>query len=227
MIRSTQHGPHYYGGNGLWHDYKLPNGARVDDGGFHTYGIIWSPGMMQFYVDDPANIYFVQDASDLPEGGEWVFDHPFYLIMNLAIGGDWPGSPDATTPNPAEILVDYVRAYKIPGVPAPTIQWQPAPVKAGSSVASVVTLHAQGYSGRVHLSCSTEPATAACGLAASVVDFSDTLSQEDSLTISTDFFTDKGRMVAPPGRYKMTLTATTISGDRSQLTVPFEVGSSE
>ncbi len=227
MIRSTLHGPRYYGGNGFWHDYKLPNGARVDDGSFHTYGIIWSQGMMQFYVDDPANIYAVQNASDLPEGGEWVFDHPFYLVMNLAIGGDWPGSPDATTPNPAEILVDYIRVYKIPGIPAPAIQWQAVPVKAGTSVASIITLHAQSYAGRVHLACSTEPATTACSLATSVVDFSDTLSQEDSLTISTDFFTDKGRVVAPPGRYKMTITATTISGDHSQLTVPFEVRASD
>jgi beta-glucanase (GH16 family) len=227
MIRSTIHGPRYYGGNGLWHDYRLPNGARVDDGSFHTYGIIWSPGMIQFYVDDPANIYFVQDANDLPEGGEWVFDHPFYLIMNLAIGGDWAGQPDATTPNPADVLVDYVRVYKIPTVPAPRIQWQPAPVKAGSSVASMISLHADNYSGRVHLACATEPATASCALATSVVDFSTTLSQEDSLTISTDFFTDKGRVVASPGRYKMTITATTVSGDRSQLTVPFEVLNSD
>ncbi len=227
MIRSTLHGPRYFGANGLWHDYKLPNGARVDDGSFHTYGIIWSPGMMQFYVDDPANIYLVQDASDLPEGGEWVFDHPFYLVMNLAIGGDWPGSPNATTPNPAEMLVDYVRVYKIPSIPTPAIQWQPVPVKAGSSVASIITLHARSYAGRVHLACSTEPATTACSLATSVVDFSDTLSQEDSLTISTDFFTDKGRVVAPPGRYKMTITATTLSGDHSQLIVPFEVHASD
>ncbi len=227
MIRSTLHGPRYYGGNGLWHDYKLPNGARVDDGSFHTYGVIWSQGMMQFYVDDPANIYLVKDASELPEGGEWVFDHPFYLIMNLAIGGDWPGSPDAATPNPAEVLVDYIRVYKIPAIPAPAIQWQAVPVKAGSSVASIITLHAQSYAGRVHLACSTEPATTACSLATSVVDFSDTLSQEDSLTISTDFFTDKGRVVAPPGRYKMTITATTISGDHAQLTVPFDVTNSE
>lgn len=223
MIRSTVHGPRYYGANGLWHNYKLPNGARVDDSGFHTYGVIWSPGMMQFYVDDPANIYRVVDAGDLPEGGEWVFDRPFYLIMNLAIGGDWAGAPDATTPNPAEILVDYVRVYKIPAISAPAIQWQPVPVKAGSSVASIVTLRAQSYAGRVHLTCSTEPATAACSLATSVVDFSDTLSQEDSLTVSTDSFTDKGRVVAPPGLYKMTISAVTISGDRSQLTVPFEV----
>jgi beta-glucanase (GH16 family) len=156
-----------------------------------------------------------------------VFDHPFYLIMNLAIGGDWAGQPDATTPSPADVLVDYVRVYKIPTVPAPRIQWQPAPVKAGSSVASMISLHADNYSGRVHLACSTEPATASCALATSVVDFSTTLSQEDSLTISTDFFTDKGRVVASPGRYKMTITATTISGDRSQLTVPFEVKNSD
>jgi hypothetical protein len=125
------------------------------------------------------------------------------------------------------VLVDYIRVYKIPAIPAPAIQWQAVPVKAGSSVASIITLHAQSYAGRVHLACSTEPATTACSLATSVVDFSDTLSQEDSLTISTDFFTDKGRVVTPPGRYRMTITATTISGDHSQLTVPFEVRTSD
>ncbi|MGO8757794.1 MAG: family 16 glycosylhydrolase [Terracidiphilus sp.] len=227
VIRSTLHGPRYYGGNGLLRDFKLPNGGRVDDGNFHTYGIIWSPGMIQVYVDDPANIFFVRDANDLPEGGEWVYDHPFFLIMNLAVGGDWPGNPDATTPSPSEMLVDYVRVYKIPTIPAPSIQWQPIRVNAGSSVASVIALRAQDYSGRVHLSCSVEPSTAACALATSVVDFSNTLSQDDSLTVSTDFFTDKGRVVAPPGHYKMTITATTMSGDRAQLTVPFEVKNSD
>ncbi len=227
MIRSTVHGPRYFGGNGLWRDYKFSNGGRVDDAGFHTYGIIWSPYMIQFYVDDPANIFSVQDSSSLPEGGEWVFDHPFYLLMNLAIGGDWPGNPDATTPNDAEMLVDYVRVYKIPAVPAPSIQWHPVQVSAGSSVASVISLRAQSFSGRVHLSCATEPAVAHCTLAMSVVDFSDTLSQDDTLTISTDTFTDKGRILAPPGRYKMTITATTMSGDHSQLTVPFDVVSGQ
>jgi hypothetical protein len=59
------------------------------------------------------------------------------------------------------------------------------------------------------------------------VNFSDTLSQEDTLTISTGSFAGGGRMVASPGRYKVTITATTISGDRSQLTVPFEVKNAE
>lgn len=227
MIRSTLHGPRYFGSNGLWHDFKLPNGARVDDGSFHTYGIIWSPGLIQFYVDDPANIYFVHDASDLPEGGAWVFDHPFYLMMSLAVGGDWAGDPDASTPTPADVLVDYVRVYKIPTVPAPSIEWQPVKVKAGSSAASAILLHASSYAGRVHLACSTVPATATCALATPVVNFSNTLSQEDTLTISTDSFTEKGRMVASPGHYKVTITATTMSGDRSQLTMPFEVKNRE
>jgi beta-glucanase (GH16 family) len=227
IIRSTLHGPNYYGANGLWHDFRLPNGARVDDDSFHTYGAIWSPGMIQFYVDDPANVYFVANASIVPEGGQWVFDHPFFLVMNLAVGGDWPGDPDATTPNPADIVVDYVRVYRIPATPAPSIQWQPVQIKAGSTVASNVILSAHGYSGRVHLSCSTEPATAVCSLAASVVNFSDTLSQQDTLTLSTDSFTSSGRVVAPLGRYKLTITATSISGDHSQLTVPFEVRGAE
>jgi beta-glucanase (GH16 family) len=227
MIRSTMHGPRYFGSNGLWHDYKLPNGARVDDGSFHTYGIIWSPGMVQFYFDDPANVYIVHDTGDLPEGGVWVFDHPFYLMMSLAIGGDWAGDSDASTPNPADILVDYVRAYKIPTVAAPRIEWQPVPIKAGASATSTVALRSPGYAGRVHLDCSTDTPNVACSLATSVLNFSDTLSQEDTLTLTTNLFTEKGRVTAPPGRYNVTVTATTISGDRSQLTMPFEVRSED
>ncbi len=223
VVRSTVHGPHYYGANGIWHNFHLPNGARVDDGAFHTYGVIWSPGMLQFYVDDPANVYFVADSSDIPEGSQWVFDHPFYFLLNLAVGGDWPGTPDATTPNPADLLVDYIRVYRIPPVPAPSLDWQPVAVRAGSTAASNVQLKASGYIGRVMLTCSAEPATAVCSLATSIVNFSDTLTQQDTLTITTDSFTNNGRVVAPPGRYKITLTATTISGNRSQLVVPFEV----
>jgi beta-glucanase (GH16 family) len=223
MIRSTLHGPRYFGSNGLWHDFRLPNGARVDDGAFHTYGIIWSPGMVQFYVDDPANVYFVHDASDVPEGGAWVFDHPFCLQLSLAVGGDWAGDTDGKTPNPADLLIDYVRVYRIPPVHAPTIAFQPVTVKAGTAVASIVSLHAPDYAGRVRLACSTDVSTVSCSLATSVLNFSDTLSQEDTLTLSTSSFAENGRVVAPPGHYKVTIAATTISGDHSQLTVPFNV----
>ena len=227
MIRSTVHGPRYFGGNGHWHDYRLPNGARVDDGSFHTYGVIWSPGMIQFYVDDPANIFFVDDSSSIPEGGQWVFDKPFFLVLNLAVGGEWPGNPGAGTPDPADMLVDYVRVYNNPTVPAPGIQWQPLQIKSGSSAASIVSLQARRYAGRVHMTCATDSPATTCALGSSVVNFSDTLNQEDTLTLSTESFGDKGRTVTPPGRYKVTITATTISGDHSQLTVPFQVTSAE
>jgi len=223
MIRSTVHGPRYFGGNGMWHDYRLPNGARVDDGSFHTYGIIWSPGMIQFYVDDPNNVYFVQDASTLPEGGVWVFDKPFFLVLNMAVGGEWPGNPGSSTPDPADMMVDYVRAYNIPTVAAPSIQFQAVQLKSGSSKASVMTLQSSHYAGRVHVTCSTEPSTVSCSLGTPVISFSNTQSQEDTLTLTTESFGDKGPRVSPAGRYKVTITATTISGDHSQLTVPFEV----
>jgi beta-glucanase (GH16 family) len=223
-VRATLHGPRYSGGNGLWRDFELPNGARIDDWGFHTYGVIWSPGMMQFYVDNPANVFFVRNSSEIPEKSQWVFDQPFFLIMNLAVGGDWPGNPDTTTPNPAEVVVDYVRVYRVPRVQAPSIRWRPIRVEAGLAAASIIGLSARNFTGHIHLSCSTEPASAVCALGTSTVDLSDTLSQNDTLTISTNAFTDHGEIIAGPGKYKLTITATTISGDHSELIAPFEVG---
>lgn len=223
MIRSVVHGPRYFGGNGLWRDFKLPNGGRVDDTAFHSYGMIWSPGMIQFYVDDPSDIFFVLDSTDIPAGGEWVFDKPFDLFLNLAVGGIWPGNPDSSTPNPADLVVDYIRVYKIPQIPAPTIQWQPVRVKSGNAVASIINLQAHGYAGRVHLACTTDPAIVGCTLATPIVDFSETLQQQDTLTLSTESFSDKGKTLAPSGRYRVTITAITISGDRSQIVAPFDV----
>ena len=225
MIRSSLHGPGYSGGNSLRRDFQLPNGAHIDDGSFHTYGIIWSPGMIQFYVDDPANIFFVQNVSNLPEGGEWVFDRPFYLVINLAVGGDWAGDPDNSTPSPSQILVDYVRVYQLTTA-APSLQWQPVPVQSGGMASSPIHLQGQKGSGRVYLSCSTEPATVGCVLDSSTIDFTNSASRDDTVTLSTDTVSHEGSVVAKPGVYKLTLTATTISGDRSQLTVPFAVTSS-
>jgi beta-glucanase (GH16 family) len=77
---------------------------------WHTYGMIWSKGQVQFYVDDPANIYATFNSSNF--NGPWPFDQgPMFIILNLAVGGDWPGSPNATTVFPSSMLVDYVRIY--------------------------------------------------------------------------------------------------------------------
>lgn len=223
VVRSSLHAPGYAGGNSLRRNYQLANGGRVDDAGFHTYGIIWSPGMIQFYVDDPSNIFFIQNVSDLPEGGKWVFDHPFYLVLNLAVGGDWSGDPDNTTPSPSDMLVDYVRVYRIPTA-VPSIEWHPVKVASGSITTSLVTLHGQRGMGRVYLSCSTEPVLATCALNASTVDFTDSAIQQDSFTVSTMGVSQGGgHVVAPPGTYKLTITATNLSGDRAQVMEPFEV----
>jgi beta-glucanase (GH16 family) len=95
--------------------YNLPNGQKFGDA-FHTFGIIWSPGKMEFYVDSPTNVYVTYTPSSLPKGGVWPFDsQKFFFILNVAVGGSWPGSPDATTVFPQQMLVDYVRVYAEPG----------------------------------------------------------------------------------------------------------------
>jgi len=77
---------------------------------WHTYGMIWTKGQVQFYVDDPQNVYATFTPANF--GNPWPFDAgPQFIILNLAIGGDWPGSPDATTVFPGDMQVDYVRVY--------------------------------------------------------------------------------------------------------------------
>lgn len=77
---------------------------------WHTYGMIWSKGKVEYYVDDPANIYATFTPANFP--GTWPFDQgPQFIILNLAVGGDWPGSPDKTTVFPGDMMVDYVRIY--------------------------------------------------------------------------------------------------------------------
>lgn len=78
--------------------------------GFHVYRTTWSPDAISFGLDGVT--YETRTPSSLRGGQQWVFDHPFYLLLNLAVGGAWPGSPDSSTQFPATMLVDWVRAYK-------------------------------------------------------------------------------------------------------------------
>jgi len=66
--------------------------------------------VIRFYVDE--SLYETRTPSDLPKGTKWVYDHPFFILLNCAVGGDWPGSPDASSAFPQEMLVDYVRVYR-------------------------------------------------------------------------------------------------------------------
>ena len=107
-IYSTLHGPGYSGGHAVSAHRALAEGEAVNSG-FHVYAVEWSPGRIRFFVDDALVVE--RTPADLPAGAAWVYDHPFFILLNLAVGGDWPGNPDATTTFPQQMLVDYVRVY--------------------------------------------------------------------------------------------------------------------
>lgn len=104
-IVGSVHGPGYSGGNAVSKEYVLAN-DRFDTG-FHIFGIEWGPNYINYYVDDV--LYNQITPNDVP--GEWVFDRPFYIILNLAVGGNFVGSPNSQTVFPQTMLVDYVRIY--------------------------------------------------------------------------------------------------------------------
>jgi beta-glucanase (GH16 family) len=107
-IYSTLHGPGYSGAHGISAKYPLPAGQAVNTG-FHLYAVEWAPSDIKFFVD--GNLIAERTPADLPPGTTWVYDHPFFIILNLAVGGNWPGNPDETTTFPQQMLVNYVRVY--------------------------------------------------------------------------------------------------------------------
>jgi len=106
ITNGTVHGPGYSGGQAITKSYDLVN-DRLDTG-FHVFGIEWGPKYINFYVDDV--LYNQIIPADVT--GEWVFDRPFYIIINLAVGGSFVGPPNSETSFPQTLLVDYVRVYK-------------------------------------------------------------------------------------------------------------------
>ncbi|MGW0289861.1 family 16 glycosylhydrolase [Streptomyces tuirus] len=104
-VHGTLHGPGYSGSGGIGAAYTLPGGrAFADD--FHVFAVDWTPGKITWSVD--GQTYQTRTTADLG-GRKWVYDHPFFLILNLAVGGNWPGSPDGNTQFPQTMTVDYVR----------------------------------------------------------------------------------------------------------------------
>ncbi len=79
---------------------------------FHVYGLEWQKDLLAWYVDGRQVLKIT--PAQLPAGAEWVWNAPFYLLLNLAVGGDFPGPPDATTVFPQQLIVDYVRVYQQP-----------------------------------------------------------------------------------------------------------------
>jgi beta-glucanase (GH16 family) len=106
IMLGTVHGPGYSGGKSISKSYVLKN-DRFDTG-FHVFGIEWGQEYVNFYVDDV--LYNQITPADVP--GEWVFNKPFYILINLAVGGTFVGPPNNETVFPQTMLVDYVRVYK-------------------------------------------------------------------------------------------------------------------
>jgi len=108
LVHGTLHGPGYSGEHAFGAPSKRESGAYAD--GFHVYAVEWEPQRIRWYRDG----VLYHTATPAMVKGEWVFEHPFYVILNLAVGGYWPGYPDATTVLPQRMLVDWVRVYKRP-----------------------------------------------------------------------------------------------------------------
>lgn len=109
---STVYGTlHWKGDNGSTsssgRQYQLASGNFSDS--FHLFSLIWEPGSYRILVDN--NVYYNGTTADVTAAYN-PFAHPFYFIFNVAVGGDWPGSPDASTVFPQKMLVDYVRVYQ-------------------------------------------------------------------------------------------------------------------
>lgn len=106
LMNGTLHGPGYSGGSSISKTFALENGRFDVD--FHLFAVEWGEGYIDFFVDNtlyqrltPANVK-----------GDWVFDHPFFIILNVAVGGNYLGFPTSQTPFPQSMLIDYVKVYR-------------------------------------------------------------------------------------------------------------------
>ncbi len=122
-VYGTVHGPGYSGAEGITGSRNIGR-ALADD--FHVYGIEWAPDSIRWFLDG-REYHRVTPAS--LGGDRWVFDKPFFLILNVAVGGNWPGYPDASTQFPQQMLVDWVRT-------APTSAPPPPAPASGDSIVS-------------------------------------------------------------------------------------------
>jgi beta-glucanase (GH16 family) len=102
-VYGTIHGPGYSGANGVGGNRTI--GSALGDA-FHTYAVDWSPNLIVWYLD--GSEYFRATPASI-RGNTWVYDHPFFMILNVAVGGYWPGNSDGSTVFPQTMLVDYVR----------------------------------------------------------------------------------------------------------------------
>lgn len=156
------------GGNGIGGLYTFPSGQQANTA-FHTYGVIWSANMMQFYVDAPASPFLIKTTSDLSSGDTWPFNAQIFLLMNVAIGGTLGGSTTNLV-NPQPLMADYVRQYSPSAVTKPTLGTPPSiTVTAGATTgnSSTFTPGLASGTGYTYFSCATNAPKSTCAISSS------------------------------------------------------------
>jgi beta-glucanase (GH16 family) len=177
-----------------------PNGAftftppQANDTAFHTYGMIWSANMQQFYIDNPLQPYYITTTSNLSSGDTWPFNAQIFLLANIAVGGTLGGTPSASTTDPAIMMLDYVRQYQSQAaVPAPVLGTPPSiAVKAGATTGNSSTFPPglTADTGYVYFSCNTNAPKASCAIKTSdplnpfVANSSSSVSPAETVTVS-------------------------------------------
>lgn len=106
ITHGSVHGPGYSGGNAITKAYGLENGRFDTD--YHIYAIEWGPDFIDYFVDN----FLYQRITPESVTGKWVYDHPFFIILNVAVGGNFVGFPTTGTPFPQSMYIDYVKVYK-------------------------------------------------------------------------------------------------------------------
>jgi beta-glucanase (GH16 family) len=109
-VISSLHGPGYSGAGALSDRYPLTDGGTFTDD-FHLFAVEWDPVRVSFFVDGQRFRTFTADGV-LASGKAWVYDHPFFVILNVAVGGNFVGAPSAQTLFPQTMTVDYVRVSR-------------------------------------------------------------------------------------------------------------------
>ena len=109
IVHGTIHGPGYCGGEGIGGALALSDGRAFSDD-FHCFAVEWLAGEIRWYMDGQP--FFEVRREQIPADAPWPYEHPFFLLLNLAVGGMWPGDPDETTVFPQVLVVDYIRVFQ-------------------------------------------------------------------------------------------------------------------
>lgn len=109
LVHGSLHGPGYSGAEPITGSLRLPDGESFTDE-FHVFAVDWDPGQIRFWVD--SKVYQTVTTARVSGLGDWVFDQPFFILLNVAVGGGFVGPVGRDTEFPVEMLVDYVRVYE-------------------------------------------------------------------------------------------------------------------